>query len=117
MLNNFYGFLIKSTGFSFEIFIIGKAEDKIAVIKLMPKIIKNCLIPKIANETAIFITLIIYILTNMHPTEVNTVARIPFIIAIIILSMVNIVKIFFPLEPKHLKIPIVGRLFTTLVAI
>ena len=116
MLKNFYyGFLIKSTGFSLEIFMIGKTDEIIAVSRLMLNIMINCLIPKIAKDTEIFIILIIYILTNIQPRAVIPVAKTPFIIAITMLSKVNIVNILLLFEPRHLSIPIVGRLFTTLV--
>ena len=46
---NFYGRRMRSTGFLLEIFIIGRADEMIAVSKLMSAMMKICLAPKSAK--------------------------------------------------------------------
>ena len=50
---------INSTGFFFEILIIGNADERSAVNKLIPSITKTCRNPNRAKATKIFIVSII----------------------------------------------------------
>ena len=89
------------------IFIIGRSDDTNPVAILTPSIIRTCLNPNSAKLMVMFITSKIYLFTNMLATYPTMLANIPFISAIIMLSMRNIINMFLLLAPSALSMPIV----------